>query len=363
MQFLKLTAIGLCAALAACSALESDKVNYKSAATTKAPTLIVPPDLTQLARDNRYATPGNGPVSAAASGPAARAGAAPASTTATSALADIRIERDGNQRWLVINRPAEQLWEPLKEFWTENGFNLNIDQANLGIMETEWAENRAKLPQDFIRKALGKVLDGLYSTGERDKFRTRLERTTTGTEVFITHRGMIEVYEGNRSERTVWQPRPVDPELETEFLRRLMVKLGAPAEQAKAAQATVVKAATLQLGTQNGQPVLTLEDSFERAWRRVGLSLDRTGFTVEDRDRAQGLYFVRYVAPVMDKTEPGFFSKLFSSKPKDRGPQKYRIVVKAAAGKTTLNVLGGDGNAELTEDAQRILQVLADDLK
>jgi outer membrane protein assembly factor BamC len=230
-------------------------------------------------------------------------------------------------------------------------------------METEWAENRAKLPQDFIRKALGKVLDGLYSTGERDKFRTRIERTATGTEVFITHRGMIEVYEGNRSERTVWQARPVDPELETEFLRRLMVKLGAPAEQAKAAQATVVKAATLQLGTQNGQPVLTLEDSFERAWRRVGLSLDRTGFTVEDRDRAQGIYFVRYVAPVMDKTEPGFFSKLFSSKPKDRGPQKYRIVVKSAGGKTTLNVLGADGNAELTEDAQRILQVLADDLK
>ena len=125
----------------------------------------------------------------------------------------------------------------------------------------------------------------------------------------------------------------------------------------------MVKAATLHLGTQNGQPVLTLEDSFERAWRRVGLSLDRTGFTVEDRDRAQGIYFVRYVAPVMDKTEPGFFSKLFSSKPKDRGPQKYRIVVKSAGGKTTLNVLGADGNAELTEDAQRILQVLADDLK
>jgi outer membrane protein assembly factor BamC len=161
----------------------------------------------------------------------------------------------------------------------------------------------------------------------------------------------------------VWQARPVDPELETEFLRRLMVKLGAPAEQAKAAQATVVKAAALQVTTQNGQATLTLDDSFERAWRRVGLSLDRTGFTVEDRDRAQGLYFVRYVAPVMDKTEPGFFSKLFSSKPKDRGPQKYRIVVKSASGKTTLNVLGGDGNAELTEDAQRILQVLADDLK
>ncbi len=359
-SYLKLTVLGLSLALAACSSLESDKVNYKSAATTKAPTLVVPPDLTQLARDNRYAAPGVGPVSAAAS---SRTQAAPVSSTAATQLADVRIERDGNQRWLVINRPAEQLWEPLKEFWTENGFTLNIDQANLGIMETEWAENRAKLPQDIIRKTLGKVLDSLYSTGERDKFRTRLERSGSSTEIFITHRGMIEVYSSARSDNTVWQPRPVDPELETEFLRRLMVKLGAPAEQAKTATASVVKTSAVQLGNVNGQPALTLNESFDRAWRRVGLSLDRTGFTVEDRDRAQGLYFVRYVAPVMDKTEPGFFSKLFSSKPKDAGPQKYRIVVKGSGATTVLQVLGSDGNAGLTEDAQRILQVLADDLK
>lgn len=355
----KFALLSACVALAACSALESDKVNYKSEATSKAPSLVVPPDLTQLARDNRYATPGSGPVSAAA----VNAVTAPVSTTATNKLADVRIERDGNQRWLVINRPAEELWEPLREFWRENGFTLTTDQASLGIMETDWAENRAKLPQDFIRKALGKVLDALYSTGERDRFRTRLERTSAGTEVYITHRGMIEVYEGSQSTRTVWQPRPVDPELETEFLRRLMVKLGAPAEQAKAAQASPVKPAALQVSNQDGQAVLNLEEPFDRAWRRVGLSLDRTGFTVEDRDRTQGIYFVRYVAPLADKSEPGFFSKLFSSKPKDRGPQKYRIVVKSAGGKTVLSVLGADGNADVAQDAPRILQVLADDLK
>lgn len=164
--------------------------------------------------------------------------AQPSGTAANAAalqLGDVRIERDGNQRWLVVNRPADKLWEPVRDFWQESGFNLDQAEPNVGIMETDWAENRAKLPHDFIRSTLGKMLDSLYSTGERDKFRTRLERNANGsTEIYITHRGMIEVYGTTTKDNTVWQPRPSDPELETEFLRRLMVKLGVSQEQSKA---------------------------------------------------------------------------------------------------------------------------------
>ena len=149
----------------------------------------------------------------------------------------MRIERAGTQRWLVVNRSADELWNPIREFWQENGFLLALDQPNLGIMETDWAENRAKIPQDFIRNALGKVFDSLYSTSERDKFRTRLERTASGgTEIYISHRGMQEVYSTSTKDQTVWQPRAPDPEIEAEFLRRLMVKLGVPQDQARSAK-------------------------------------------------------------------------------------------------------------------------------
>src|SRR6185369_14720406 len=98
------------------------------------------------------------------------------------------------------------------------------------------AENRAKIPTDVIRNTLGKLLDSAYSTSERDKFRTRLERSANGgTEIYISHRGMIEVYSNVQKDQTMWQPRPADPELEAEFLRRLMVKLGVPQIQAAAA--------------------------------------------------------------------------------------------------------------------------------
>ena len=350
--------LGLTLALGACSVLESDKIDYRSA-TKAGPSLEVPPDLSQLTRDSKYVVPGSA-VTASNYKVGQVAAAAP---TAASSLGDIRIERSGTQRWLVVNRPADQLWGPVRDFWQQNGFVLTEDQASLGIMETDWAENRAKLPQDIIRSTIGKVFDSLYSTGERDKFRTRLERTATGgTEIYISHRGMVEVYSTQSKDQTIWEPRPTDPELEVEFLRRLMLRLGAPAEQVKAVLQAEANKAGARVTTKDNQPVVQLDDGFDRAWRRVGLTLDRTGFTVEDRDRSQGVYFVRYVEPNPNKKEPGFFSKLFSKNTTEQ-PLKYRISVRSAGEASTVAVLNTEGAPETSANAQRILKIIADDLK
>lgn len=363
-----LSALLAVSVLAGCStvrdAMEGERIDYKSSGT-KGPSLDVPPDLSQLSRETRYVVPG-----AAVSASSYQVGQ-PTQTVATAAatVGDVRVERAGTQRWLVINRPADKLWDPVRTFWLEGGFLLAQDQENLGIMETDWAENRAKLPQDFIRNTLGKVFDSLYSTGERDKFRTRLERRPDGgTEVYISHRGMVEVVTGGKSggagDSTVWQPRPADPELEAEFLRRLMVKLGVTQEQSKALVAAgVTTRQTSRVAAVNNLPVVQIDEGFERAWRRVGLALDRTGFTVEDRDRSQGTYFVRYVEPLTDKREPGFFSKLFSGSTPVVKPLKYRISLKSQGENTTVSVLNEQGAPESSANAQRIVQVIADDLK
>ncbi len=355
----KLAALGLVVALSACSVLEGDKIDYKSA--SRGNSLEVPPDLTQLSRDSRYGVPG-GPVSANAL--QVNQANAPVASIAATSVGDVRIERAGTQRWLVINRNADTLWSPLRDFWQENGFLLTLDQANLGIMETDWAENRAKLPQDFIRNTVGKLFDSLYSTSERDRFRTRVERNATGgTEIYVSHRGLTEVYSSTQKDQTIWQPRPSDPELEAEFLRRLMVKLGVPAEQSK----TLVAASTVKLTSRvsqvNSQPVVLIDEGFDRAWRRVGLTLDRTGFTVEDRDRNAGTYFVRYVEPTVDKKEPGFFSRMLGGGGTAAAPLKFRITVKSQGEATTVAVLNAAGAPEASANAQRIVQVIADDLK
>ena len=364
-----LSALMAASLLAGCTTIkdtmEGEKVDYKSSGSAKGPSLDVPPDLTQLSRDTRYVVPGTA-VSANSYQVSQPTQSIP---TAANAVGDVRIERSGSQRWLVVNRPADKLWTPVHDFWLENGFLLAQDQENLGIMETDYAENRAKLPQDFIRNALGKVLESLYSTGERDKFRTRLERRPDGgTDIFISHRGMEEVITGGKTgssagDGTIWQPRPSDPELEAEFLRRLMVKLGVTQEQSKTLIAAGAIPQTSRVAVVNNLPVVQMDEDFERAWRRVGLALDRTGFTVEDRDRSQGVYFVRYVDPGTGKTEPGFFSKLFSAAAATPQPLKYRIAVKSLGDKTTVSVLNAEGTPESSANAQRIVQVIADDLK
>jgi outer membrane protein assembly factor BamC len=356
-----LIALPLAIILSGCSVLQSEKIDYKS--TTKGSTLEVPPDLTALSRDGRYNVPGSAVTASGFAAGQSQAGV----PVAANSLSDVRIERSGTQRWLVVARPADQIWSPVRDFWQDNGFLLNTDRQDVGIMETDWAENRAKLPQDFIRSTIGKALEGLYDTGERDKFRTRLERNGSTTEIYITHRGMVEKIVGgstaNTQVGTMWEPRPSDPELETEMLRRLMVKLGVSQEQSKALTASSVPKATSRVANVNGTPVVQVDDGFDRAWRRVGLSLDRTGFTVEDRDRAQGVYFVRYVEPKADSKEPGFFSKLFGAGGNDAPPLKFRIAVRSQGEATTVSILNAAGSPESSANAQRIVKVLADDLR
>lgn len=360
--------------LAACSSIDGvvsgDKIDYRTA-TAKATPLEVPPDLTQLAVDPRYA-PQAGVISAAAlQAPGVAASAAPVTDkVAPASLGNVRIERQGNLRYLSTPLTPEQLWPQLQDFWKERGLSLAIDQPDVGVMETDWAENRAKLSDDIIRRTLGKVFDSLFSTGERDKYRTRVERTAQGSEVYIVHRGMEEVYTNALKESTTWKPRPSEPLLEGEMLSRLMIKLGAKDEVAKAAvaqTATAAPVAPARARALTGRPAATLQidESFDRAWRRVGLALDRSGFTVEDRDRAQGLYFVRYVDPAQaGKEEPGFFSKLFSGDAnKLTGPIRYRVAVKGEGEASTVSVFDTKGAPENGDAGQRIVRLLVEDLK
>ena len=359
--------------LAACTTVfESDKVDYRSA--KKAAPLDIPPDLTQLQKDNRYAVPdGRGIATASGfqqqrggvatpAGPVAAGNAVgPVSTDA------VRIERAGNQRWLVVKQTPEQLWPQLQAFWPSVGFALETENPQTGIMETNWAENRSKIPQDNIRRTIGKVFDSAYSTGERDKFRTRLERRPDGsTEIYISHRGAEEVLTGAQKEGTTWTMRPSDPGLEAEFLGRLMAQLNgttAP-KDVKQATAAVVNAApdAQHAKLENGKVVV--DEGFDRAWRRVGLALDRVGFTVEDRDRVQGIYFVRYVDPD-NANKAGFLSKLFGSDDKNKEAQRYRVLVSAVPSATTsdVTVQTNDGKQETSATGAKILKLLADELK
>jgi outer membrane protein assembly factor BamC len=366
----------LAVSLAACSGtlIESKKVDYKSAG--KAAPLEIPPDLTSPSRDDRFAVPdtgGKGSASFSAynseRSPQAKA---QQQSDVLPQVDRTRMERSGNQRWLVVAGSPDKVWGVVKDFWQETGFLIKMESPEVGVMETDWAENRAKIPQDGLRNLLGKVLDNLYSTAERDKFRTRLEPGAEPgtTDVFISHRGMYETFISEGKDQTRWQPRPADPELEAEFLRRLMVRFGTDEKRAAAAvaasQEKPAEKARLSRAA-DGVATLEMQEKFDRAWRRVGLALDRVGFTVEDRDRSKGLYFVRYVDPETDgqKKEDGFLSKLtfWKSSSGANTQTQYRIFVKDEGAASTVQVLSREGGADQSDTSKKILGLLYDQLK
>ena len=364
---IRLAALALAASLGACSsidgALSGDKVDYRSG-NTKAKALEVPPDLTQLARESRYQVQG-GVITASGAGITPAAAAAAGAAVAVAAPAGMRVERTGQQRWLVTQTAPEQLWPQLKAFWEQRGFTLEVDNAAAGVMETSWAENRSKLPNDVIRNTLGRLIGGLYDTGERDRYRTRIERTPGGTEVYISHRGVEEAYVDGRQENTYWRPRAADPQLEAEMLSRLMLALG-PRDEPAQVRAQVANAPeTVARARAAGTPAaLEVDEPFDRAWRRVGLALDRGGFTVEDRDRNAGLYYVRYVDPKSaGKDEPNFFAKLLGDGSNPQAAVRYRIALKANGNKTAVSVLTSAGAADSGENGKNIAALLIKELR
>ncbi len=352
---------------------ETKTIDYKSAG--KLPPLEIPPDLVQPAIDERYTIPEGGSGTATFSSYSnERGNQSKTSNTAfiPSSVQNVHIERAGTQRWLVVPQPPEALWPVIKEFWQELGFLIKTEVPEAGIMETDWAENRAKIPHDLIRTFLSTFLDSIYSTAERDKFRTRLERNEQGnTEIYISHRGMSEVLEGGSLNRTVWQPKPADPDLEAEMLSRLMMRFGVEEEKAKmeltSGRSTTQERAYIESGTDNA---LVINEAFDRSWRRIGLALDRIGFTVEDRNRAEGIYFVRYLNPDKDikkkSDDEGILSGLMFWRSDDSNDKaaKYRIQVNNTGTSTSKVTLSNeDGSAVSSATAKRILTLLHDQLK
>jgi outer membrane protein assembly factor BamC len=348
--------------------------------------LDVPPDLTSPAVDERYAVPDPRASTSYSQYNRDRAGApqgtAAPTTSVLPAVANARIERAGDQRWIVAKVEPAQAWPVVREFWLDMGFAIARETPEAGILETNWHETRANVETSGLRGLLSKAMPGMYSTGDRDRFRTRLEKGTEPgtTEIYVSHRGLEEVYTSQYQDQTRWQPRGTgtDRDLEAEMLGRLVLKLGEPSKKAlpgpsgtPGSAASVVAAAVPVAANavldNSGAGTLVVNDGFDRAWRRVGLALDRVGFTVEDRDRAKGLYFVRYIDPdgAPAGSNEGFLDKLAFWRPSPKAAQpQYRILVaESASGQSRVTVQNPKGEVETSPTGKRILSLLFEQLK
>ncbi len=354
--------------VSACSTLDKvapgrKKVDYKKSTATEA--LEVPPDLSSHTIN---AAPG-ALDSAGSSVSEFNAGLPVGMSLVLPDQDNMQLERDGDQQWLVVQGTPEQVWPKIREFWLEQGFLIKMEDPRVGILETGWAENRADIPQGPIRNILGKVMDSAYSAATRDQYRVRLERGNDPltTEIYLTHRGVEEVIKGSiEDSQTIWEPRPSDPGLEAEMLKRLMVFLGVEERKAEAMLASkqVEQKPRAQLVSVKSGSMLMVEEDFSRAWRRTGVALDRIGFAVEDRNRSEGVYYVRYNDPLADQNKDGVLTKLaFWSSTDDDDTTQYQIEVQAQGAATHIVVNDAQGKRDTSSTAKRILSLLEEELR
>lgn len=359
--------VALALALSGCESMNLTKrIDYKS--TSTGPALELPPDLTTPRYDDRFS------VSTASGLAAQQASGKSREAEFLATVPNARVARAGNERWLVVKVAPEQAWSVARKFWADTGFVLAVEQPALGVMETDWAENRADIPADALRRTLGQFADIFYTTYRRDKYRTRVERGAEQdtVEIYVSHRGMEQVpttkIDNSSPAAFAWALMPPNPDLEAEMLTRLMVRFGSTEPQAIAAVAQAAAQpdrARIEKGA-DGVPKLVVDETFDRAWRRVGLALDRTGFTVVDRDRSTGVYYVRYADPDSEigKKDQGWIAKLaFWRKDESEKPEQYRIAVVEASPGSVVTVQDTKGAPDKSPASDRILALLKDQLK
>lgn len=365
-----LFAIGLASGvLIGCSApqalTELSRIEYKTA--SQGQRLEVPPDLVSPKADDRFAVPQRAGGTSLSEFNRDRAGQGPMAEVKGAVLPQVqgvRIERDRDRRWMVIDQPPAKVWPVIREFWTASGFALVKDSSETGVLETDWNETRPPVPDSWLRAQLSKALGSIYTAGTRDKFLVRLEPAAGGgTEVYLSHRRLEEVLTGAQKDSTFWTQQPADPQLEAEFLRRMMLRF-VPENVASAAMAAAGSGAGVASAgagapratriDRDGQPALKLADGFDRSWRQVGVVLDRSGFTVDDRDRAKGVYFVRYVDPQRESRARGLLDRITGTTAKDLTSTLYQIRLQEDGSGTVLGVLAGDGKPVASETDRRI---------
>jgi outer membrane protein assembly factor BamC len=355
--------------LAACTWLDKtfpDKTQeYKRAKPTQS--LEIPPDLTTTPTTDALVVP-SGPATLSGYTSARQSLENKGGETVLPSQEALQFERDDDRAWLVIQGDPQTVWPAAREFWIENGFFIVTENPTLGTLQTDWVENRAAIPQDPIRRIISRIYENAYSSAYRDRYRMRLERGEKPgtTELYITHQGVEEIVVSGQEEGTTkWGPRPPDPGMESEMLKRMMVYLGVKPEKAEhAVTEAAPKAARAELVQQgSGQATLVMHDDFEKSWRNVGIVLDRVGFAVEDRDRLQGLYYVRYSDPLKNQKSGGFLSKLAFWSDKEQKVEHYQIKLSDDGADTRVVVLDAQGKPETSVTAVRILNVLYDELK
>ena len=366
-RFLAVSGLLSLTVLAGCNVMDevigdTEQVDYKS--TVRGDPLSLPPDLSSTQIKPSYQAPGG--YASANEYNKALAKANRDSAAGAKVLPDtpgLKIRSSGDNRWLEVSQDAGRVYPKLIDFWVDSGFTINKDNPQAGLIETDWAENRAKIPGSLLNRALGAIVNMVADSGERERFRTRIERANGATLVYINHERMVETPMDRDGTTFKWLPAKEDPGLNAAMLSRLMVFLGASRQQAEAQvrQSAAAAAAPQRPMVLADSAALPLQMNQSQAYATVGSAINSAGFKVDSSDPQAGTYVVRYLdTDTGEKREAAnFVSRLWG----DKGnitPLPYTIAVTSEGSQSLVTVRNEQGQHDNSPTARRILTVLGE---
>ncbi len=328
--------------------------------------LEVPPELSQPKTSDSMTIPVVTPEQAGYGPRPADQQSAVVNTALLPKPAGARVIQVGDLRWAELDGRPEAIWQEAQGFLRSLGFEISYEDAQLGILETNWLSNRAYRNVGFWKSILG----GLTVTGLRDRYRVRLERTDDPnvTRMYLAHQGLIEdVVESNSGENInrLWRWRPSDPELEAETLQRFLVFRGMDEKQAEQVVAPQPRVERAVLQDVSGGQLVVVNDNFARTWRHVGVAIDRLGLIVDDRNRSEGLYYLSLSDDFIEqhKQDSGIFKKLFGDEGEKTAAKKFVLKVEERGETTTVSLHDQNGQLDNSATAKIVNEQLYQQLR
>ncbi|MCC5809189.1 MAG: outer membrane protein assembly factor BamC [Ectothiorhodospiraceae bacterium] len=269
----------------------------------------------------------------------------------------MRVRRSGETRWLEVSAQPEQVWTWLNSFMADSGIPVLRESESLGVVETEWLARPIGLSGGVFMPVSA---DEEAPVREQYVFRLEPGGQRGRTAVYVAHRQAVADNGG-------WVPQRADRGRESEALRTFMTYVGVREAEATRQLATAPQDEFTRFETlDDGQLTLLVAEPFLQGWRRVGLALDRAGFTVEDRDRSSGRYLVRYdPAAEAERQRRGFFSRLafWRDREEELEPGTYAYLVRSDAGSTRVAIATEEGDEVSDALAERLLTLVEEQLR
>lgn len=321
--------------------LPDKRSEYKKSQTL--PDLEVPPDLSTESINDKMAVPDE---EGASFSTYQERVAARKKAREEEGLAENAIEALSGEKVLVVPGSTSEVWDKLHAFWSEKGFELDLDDAEYGVQETTWREDQDNLVRDKYK---------IFAEAGED---------SASTTLYVSHEGEEMRPDG---EGLTWKRR-TDSGARDRIVAALQEYLGASAGGERAASDTAssgdflaeggdVSAPAEIINSGDGKFYLSYPVEFAEAWSRTGEALAGAGLKVTSSDKGKGTYTVRFQGEPAEKK--GVLSKLAFWK---GGEKEYQLSLTGVGRKTEIVVLDEDGDWDKSEAAGALLSQLKSEL-